>query len=181
MTRVILRSIRLSLITSNYSCGSVSYVLITSRNEAGDLWSPPRSRCISSVYATTCPTLKIDYRIRASRSSLLLGKVTVDRTRDRRECLDRNRLLSLFFFRDRFSFPDHCSSARSNRIGRIARGSLSFHGWHLAYTRWRICEKWTFAEKRSAIAFGDFDILPPPSSPPSPLFARVYPGATRDE
>lgn len=37
MTRVILRSIRLSLITSNYSCGSVSYVLITSRNEAGDL------------------------------------------------------------------------------------------------------------------------------------------------
>jgi len=37
MTRVILRSIRLSLITSNYSCGSVLYVLITSRNEAGDL------------------------------------------------------------------------------------------------------------------------------------------------
>lgn len=37
MTRVILRSIRLNLITSNYSCGSVSYVLITSRNEAGDL------------------------------------------------------------------------------------------------------------------------------------------------
>lgn len=130
MTRVILRSIRLSLITSNYSCGSVSYVLITSRNEAGDLWSPPRSRCISSV-CDYVPTLKIDYRIRASRSSLLLGKVTTSNVGAISTFVsNESRPLLAFLFHDWFLFLIIAVSRDRNVSPSIAQSNLSFRDWH---------------------------------------------------
>lgn len=173
MTRVILRSIRLSLITSNYSCGSVSYVLITSRNEAGDLWSLPWSRCISSV-RDYMPTLKIDYHVRVF--SLLLGKVIIDRMRDQHECLDWNRSFFLWLS----LIPDYCSSARSNHI---ANRSDRVKSLFLRLILYPMACRFARDERLRKRNWQSPSVISTFSSPPLLLVLSSFacPGATHDE
>lgn len=63
-------------------------------------------------------------------------------------------------------------STGSRRTVSLFATDINPMSWMLIY------KKWMFAEKRSAIAFGDFDILSP-SSPPSSLFVRISPGDAR--
>lgn len=68
-------------------------------------------------------------------SSLLLGKVTIDRTRNRstRRCLDTDRLSfspPFFFAIEITARPRDRIECRSS-VDRIANGRLSFRDWHL--------------------------------------------------
>lgn len=95
MTRVILRSIRLSLITSNYSCGSVSYVLITSRITRPAIFDPPRSRSRVSSMRDYAPALKIDHRDhRFARLDLRSFSERSNNPCDRHGCPDRKCVLA---------------------------------------------------------------------------------------